>query len=194
MWFTSGNHEDFEALSGLSGTSGRQPDFVVDAYCRVRCIKDGNVIELDQELTVGALWGVDGDGQNRRTNLPKEAYISRRQADRLMANPFRVLLTHDAPVNAKRSGYGSETIADLIAVRQPAFAFFGHYRGAGTQIEGDFGVTRVYHMAGMELHGPGGSAESGSVGVLNWDGTSGEFEFISDDWLKTFTRHNWKWR
>ena len=194
MWFTSGNHEDFDALGRLSQASGRQRDFVVDAYGRVRGIKDGAIAELPGNLSVGALWGVDGEGLNHRTNLPKAGYIAQRSADELLIAPFEVLLTHDAPRDAKRTGYGSEIILSLIHLAQPRFAFFGHYKGRGQQIEQDYGRTRVYHLSGMELWGEGSSAEPGSVGILSWNNDAPEFEYVDDKWLKTFTRHNWKFR
>jgi Calcineurin-like phosphoesterase len=193
MWFTAGNHEDFEALAMLSGASGRASDFAIDAYGRVRCIKNGEILKLAEDLSIGALWGVDGDGRNCRRSLPTGACISQRKADLLLSNPFDVLLTHDAPAGAKRSQYGSEVLAALIQITRPSFAFFGHYKGAGSRIEG-FGPTALFHLAGMELRGPGGSAEEGCVGVLTWSSEARLFEFVDPAWLKTFTRHNWKWR
>jgi hypothetical protein len=192
LWFTAGNHEDFELLEGLAG-GGRGPDFAADAYGRVRGIKDGRVAEPVPGLRVGAVWGVDGAGRNARGNLPPRGYIRDRAADELLAaGPFDVLLAHDSPADARRAGYGSETLAHLIALARPAFAFFGHYKGAGGRVEGAFGRTAVYHMAGFELrHGRDGAAEPGSVGVLTWDG-GGAFEYVPADWLRRFTRHNWK--
>jgi hypothetical protein len=194
LWFTAGNHEDFEALQRLSQSAGREPDFAVDAYGRVRGIKNGDAAIVGDALRVGALWVVDGEGANRRTNLAKDAFLSRRKADQLLARSFDVLLTHDAPAHAKRFGYGSAIVNELIQLAQPAFAFFGHYKGEGARIDGDFGKTQLYHLAGMELRGPGGTAEAGCAGVLTWHADSGAFEFIDSAWLKTFSRHNWKWR
>lgn len=209
LWFTAGNHEDFEELQRLASASGRQPDFVVDAYCRVRGVKDGEVVALppigqiqflhaETEgpglLRVGAIWGVDGDRPNARQNLPKRGYIWKRSIDRLLHRPFDVLLSHDAPADARWPGYGSTTLRTLIELAQPAFAFFGHYGGDGRQVDQDFGRTRVYHMAGLELRGRDGCPSSGSVGVLTWGNETSTFDYIPDDWLKTFTRHNWKWR
>jgi hypothetical protein len=37
-------------------------------------------------------------------------------------------------------------------------------------------------------------AEPGSVGVLVWDGEAGTFEYVDEDWLRSFTRHNWRFR
>jgi hypothetical protein len=214
LWFTAGNHEDFKELERLALSSGKQPDFAVDAYCKVRGIKDGHVKVLPErstwviepppelaaqpadavpELRVGAVWGVDGDGPNGRKNLPPRGYIDHRAVDRLAWEEFDVLLSHDAPNDAKRVGYGSEALRALIGVAKPRFAFFGHYGGDGSWLEGEPGETQVYHLAGFELRTRDGHPETGSVGVLEHTGTDWEFNFIGDDDLKPFSRHNWKW-
>src|SRR5262249_39250578 len=42
LWFTAGNHEDFDALEMLVHGAGCSPDdFPVDCYHRVRCVRDG---------------------------------------------------------------------------------------------------------------------------------------------------------
>lgn len=105
-----------------------------------------------------------------------------------------MLLSHDAPRDAKRVGYGSELLASLIELAKPAFAFFGHYRGDGSKVHVDYGPTQVYHMAGFEMRERDGTPEPGSVGLLTWYGDRGEFDFLPRDWLQTFARHNWKWR
>jgi hypothetical protein len=54
LWFTAGNHEDFDALAGLESLGGRRSSsFVVDAYMLVRCIRDGQVETLPGTLRVG---------------------------------------------------------------------------------------------------------------------------------------------
>jgi hypothetical protein len=194
LWFTAGNHEDFDELERFAQASGNhQNDFAVDAYCRVRGIKDGAVHAFDSGLRTAAVWGIDGDGPNARQRVPARAYITERAVDRLTTQEFDVLLTHDAPKDAKRIGYGSELLATLIELAQPQFAFFGHYRGDGERSEKDYGDTEVYHLAGFEMSTRDGHPESGSVGVLEWDGADGTFEFLPDEDLKPFTRHNWKW-
>jgi hypothetical protein len=136
---------------------------------------------------------VDGAGPNARQRLPARGYISERAVDRLTTQAFDVLLTHDAPKDAKRLGCGSELLATLIELARPRFAFFGHYRGDGSRAVKDFGRTEVYHLAGFEMRTRDGHPESGSVGILEWADGKGAFEFIGDDELKPFTRHNWKW-
>lgn len=193
LWFTAGNHEDFDELEQLGRTTS-ESHYPVDAYGFVRCIRDGAVADLSGGIRVGAAWGVDGQGANRRTNLPPRGYIRERSIDQLLSSSFDVLLSHDAPRDAKRVGYGSELLASLIELAKPAFAFFGHYRGDGSESLVDYGPTRVYHMAGFELRERDGTPEPGSVGLLTWFGDRGEFDFLPSEWLKTFSRHNWKWR
>jgi hypothetical protein len=195
LWFTAGNHEDFAALDRLAAAAGREPDFAVDAYGRVRGIRDGRAVGFPGGPRVGAVWGVDGGGPNARQNLPPRGYIAEKAADRLLHEfgGCDVLLTHDAPRDAVRVGYGSEVLWALIGLARPAYAFFGHYHGDGHRAAGSYGATEVYHMAGLELRGRDGTPTPGSVGVLTWDDPP-RFEFVPASWLKTFTRHNWKWR
>lgn len=194
LWFTAGNHEDFDELERFARASGKgRNDFAVDAYGRVRGIKDGAVHAFPCGLKTAAVWGVDGRGPNARQKLPPRGYIAEKAVDRLALEAFDVLLMHDAPKDAKRTGYGSDRLLALIEFAQPRFAFFGHYSGAGGRIERDFGRTEVYHLAGFELRTREGHPERGSVGVLEWDGTDGTFALLGDEDLKPFTRHNWKW-
>lgn len=194
LWFTAGNHEDFDVLARLSRGSANSSTFTVDHYRMVNAVQNGRVTELEGGLRVAAVWGVDGHESNRRKNLPEQGYISERAIDRLLREPFDVLLCHDAPFCAKRPGFGSKLLAMLIELSRPAFCFFGHYKGEGGPSVVSFAPSRVFHMAGMELQGRGQTTEAGSVGVLSWQGGQGEFEHLDPDWLRTFTRSNWKWR
>jgi Calcineurin-like phosphoesterase len=193
LWFTAGNHEDFAELERYAHGHANSSHFPVDHYCRVNCIQDGRVTETASPR-VAAVWGVDGGESTRRTNLPDRGYIRERMVDRLLRQPFDVLLCHDAPYSAKRAGFGSKLLAMLIELATPAFAFFGHYKGEGSRSLVNYGRTEVYHLAGFELRGPGNTAEVGSVGVLTWRDGTGVFEYVDPAWLRTFTRHNWKYR
>jgi len=193
LWFTAGNHEDFDELERFARASGPQADFAVDAYCRVHGIKDGEVHPFDCGTKVAAVWGVDGDGANSRHNLPPRGYIAERAVNQLATETFDVLLMHDAPEGGKRVWYGSELLRSLIELAQPRFGFFGHYRGDGSRSQQDYRRTEVYHLAGFEMRTRDGHPESGSVGVLEWADGEGTFAFIDDEELKPFTRHNWKW-
>ncbi len=194
LWFTAGNHEDFDDLARLSSAHTKFDTFPVDHYYMVNAIQNGRVTELAGGLRVAAIWGVDGAETSRRTNLPDRGYISEKAIDALLRQSFDVLLCHDAPYSAKRVGFGSKLLAMLIELSRPAFCFFGHYKGEGGPSMVNFAPTGVFHMAGFEMRGRGQTTEVGSVGVLRWADGRGEFEHLDPTWLKTFTRSNWKWR
>jgi hypothetical protein len=111
----------------------------------------------------------------------------------LQHSDFDVLLTHDAPTTARRALCTTASVAIRAIIRdaEPRFAFFGHYRGNGCLVEGDFGRTRVHHMAGMELRRKSLFAEEGSVGVLRWADGEGHFAYLDSTWLMNFPRTNW---
>jgi hypothetical protein len=194
LWFIAGNHEDFDALESLSHGAGcTRDDFPVDYYQRVHCVRDGHVVDLPGGLRLGGLWGIDDEAPNARRRLPSRAYINRRSANKLAASSFDVLLTHESPRDAVFDGSGSEAITELLRTRRPLFAFFGHYHSALTLEEGFIAPTALHLIQGLEFRGPGNSAEDESVGVLRWgeEGTTGQFEYVASDWLRTVTRHNW---
>ncbi len=192
LWFTAGNHENYDLLMALERGAGREADsFTVDAYGRLRCICDGRVVVLPGGLRVGALWGIDDKAPKARERLASRARVSRRATEALSRGGFDVLLTHEAPRDAVLAGNGSEAIGDLLRCARPEYAFFGHYHRTGRPIEGDFGGTRVFHLGHLELDS---RAEEGSVGVLTWEDGAGDFAYLDPAWLRTVTRHNWRHR
>src|SRR5262245_49339098 len=192
MWFTAGNHEDYDLLKEWEQGAGRAADsFVVDAYGKVRCIRDGHVAVLPGGLRIGALWGIDDQAPKARERIPPRARISRRGTMALSGAHFDVLLAHESPRDAILADSGSEEIGLVIRCARPAFAFFGHYHSIGRRVEGNFGDTCVYHLSHLDLRS---RAEEGSVGVLTWNGGAGDFAYLDPAWLRTVTRHNWKHR
>jgi hypothetical protein len=192
LWFTAGNHEDYELLKDLERRAGRSADsFAVDAYDKVRCIRDGRVATLPGGLRVGALWGIDDRAPRARRRIPPRGKISHRGPVALSCARFDVLLTHESPRDAVLPESGSEAIGTVLRWARPALAFFGHYHRTGARVEGDFGGTQVYHLSHLELRS---RAEEGSVGVLTWAGGAGAFTYLDPAWLRTVTRHNWKHR
>ncbi len=190
LWFTAGNHEDFEELAEMATReTATDVDFPVDAYQRVRCIGDGEVVELPGGLRVGALWGIDDEAPGARRSATGRAVIQRRSATRLGAQKFDVLLSHDGPLGAIFPDSGSAALRALLQEARPAFSFFGHYGRKGAAVPFSPGVSRVYHLGGMQLQN---HAEPGSVGLLTWKKGEGRFEYLDAAWLKTFTRHNWQ--
>jgi hypothetical protein len=188
LWFTTGNHEDYDALEALDrGPGSTADDFPVDAYGKVRCIKDGHVVSLPGGLRVAALWGIDPGSRQKTPRTIRE-----RSAWSLAFTPFDVLLTHDAPRDLVYPDSGSEAISLCIEEAKPSFAFFGHYHPGDRLVTTEKGPTRIFHLHGLELQGAGGTAEPGSVGVLRWEGDKGRFDYLEAAWLRTVTRHNWR--
>jgi hypothetical protein len=194
LWFTAGNHEDYEALDALTHGAGCTPDdFPVDYYQRVRCLRDGHIASLPGGLRVGALWGIDDRAPNARRKTPR-GRISQRSATMLSYETFDILLTHDSPRDAMIADAGSDAITAIVQQAHPAFAFFGHYHGHGRLDECEFAPTQVFHLDGLEFRARGGCAEPGSVGILRWCERGGQFEYLDAAWLRTITRHNWRHR
>jgi hypothetical protein len=195
MWFVAGNHEDHERLADRYGLPGSgEDDFPVDRYHRVRCVVSGGVVELPHGLRVAGVWGVDDEAPGCRRNISRLMRIDPRRARQLAVKSFDVLLSHESPRDAMVLDAGSEHLSFAIQRARPAFAFFGHYHGEGRLDECDLGRTRAYHLAGLEFRGRSGCAEERCVGVLRWEGGSGEFEYVDPRWLRTFTLHNWATR
>jgi hypothetical protein len=193
LWFTAGNHEDFDALAQCE-RPGRnlESSFTMDAYGFVRCIRDGRVETLPGLLRVGALWGIDDKAPNARRKTPERGRIRESSVTALTGSSFDVVLSHDGPRDATLVGSGSEELGVLIDRSQPTFAFFGHYGNRYGQIGGTVGGTQVYQLAGFEMRRYGSCAEAGSVGLLTWEESTGTFEYLDGAWLRGFTRHNWK--
>jgi hypothetical protein len=194
LWFTAGNHEDFDALDRLGRQERQGTSFAVDAYERVACIKDGSVETIPGGLRVGALWGIDDQAPNARRKKHPLGRIRDSSLTKLAGARFDVLLSHDGPRDAVLVNSGSEGLTTLLALARPRFAFFGHYGSRFGQVEVGAGRTQVYHLAGMEMRRNGSTAEAGSVGLLTWEDGEGNFEYLDDAWLRTFTRHNWRHR
>ena len=181
LWFTAGNHEDYELLREYESGAGRGADsFAVDAYGKVRCVRDGRVAELPGGLRVGALWGIDDRAPRARRRIPPGGRIRHRSTAALSGARFDVLLSHESPRDAVLEGHGSEEIGSLIHCARPAFAFFGHYGGRFGRVGATTGGTRVYHLAGFEMRRGGSCAEVGSVGLLTWESGSGTFEYLEE--------------
>jgi hypothetical protein len=192
MWFIAGNHEDHALLESLQAGSGAtRDDFPVDYYARVRCIRDGHVVTLPGGLRVGGLWGIDDQARNARRNTPAGGKISPRSAVKLSYASFDVLLTHESPRDAMIPGAGSEEIDMILHCAEPSFAFFGHYHCEYRLEAAAFSPSQLYHLHGLEMRGPAGTAELHSVGVLCWNERDHSFAYLDPTWLRTFTRHNW---
>jgi|ERR1017187_917244 Icc-related predicted phosphoesterase len=191
--FVPGNHEDFDFLNALKKANGQQT-FPVDCYRRFNCIQDGAVIPICGEdgncLRVAGIWGIEN-------TIPRAPYkinpASIRQLESLGEKQFDLLLTHDAPAGAYPDG-GSKLITLIIKACQPEIHLFGHVhpplgrhqyytQGARTRSfilkDVSFGKTKCENL-------------SGSLGLLDWDGSSTRVCMVTDDWLKQMHYQTWE--
>ena len=91
LWFTAGNHEDFDALAGRERDGGRGSEsFAVDAYGFVRCIRDGRVETLPGPMRVGAVWGIDDRAPRARRKTREQGRIR----DSSLTAPDRLGVRH----------------------------------------------------------------------------------------------------
>ncbi|MBS0206289.1 MAG: metallophosphatase family protein [Planctomycetes bacterium] len=191
LYFIAGNHEDHELLQ--RHRRSRDSAWPVDDFHRLWCIDDGRTLKLPSGLTVGGLWGIDGDAPKARRIRSPRVQIDPAAAERLQSGQrFDVLLTHESPRDAIWLDSGSLEIADVIAQVQPQLAFFGHYHTPGRLADCDFGRTRVYWMTGLELQQDGTKAEPQSVGLLTEVNGTCTFSYLCEAWLADFTRQNWQ--
>jgi hypothetical protein len=159
LWFTCGNHEDFDALAGPSA-GGDSTSFPAEACLRVQCLRDGAVTTLPCGLRIGSLWGIDARAPNARRKAAPRATIRLRLATQLSGEPFDVLLTHESARDAVWEGSGSEEITALLSLARPAFHFFGHYSGKGRRMGGRLrcnpGLSHGRHGTGRTRRQRGG--------------------------------------
>jgi len=164
MWFTAGNHEDYDALKDRERGSGREADdswSMLMASCAAFATA---MLPPCREGCASAPFGestivLRGPATGFRP-APASAGAAQWPCALRTSTCF---LPMESPRDAILVDQGSEEIGEVIRFGQPAFAFFGHYHPTGNRVEGDFGVTRVYHFSHLELRT---RAEPGSVGAL----------------------------
>lgn len=74
LWFTAGNHEEYELLLKRERSAGREANsFAADCYSKLRCVRDGHVALLPGSLRLGALWGIDDRAPRARQQIPRHS-------------------------------------------------------------------------------------------------------------------------
>ena len=141
LWFTAGNHEDFDALAVQERNGDRRsPSFAVDAYLFVRCIRDGRVETLPGSLRVGALWGIDDKAPNARRKTPERGRIRESSITALagtaLRRPAHARWTEGCRPGRKRerwdrhlAGPGAAGVRLLRSLWEPLWSSRGYDRG-----------------------------------------------------------------
>jgi hypothetical protein len=185
LWFTAGNHEDYDLLKE------RAPRRPGGGQFPGRCLRQAALRPRRPRRRAAGRAARGGVVGHRRPRPPADTAARPPQPPQRGGARFDVLLTHESPRDAVHADSGSDDIDAVIRAARPAFAFFGHYHRTGRQVEGDFGATRVYHLSHLELDS---RAEEASAGVLTWEGGAGDFAYVDPAWLHTVTRSNWRQR
>jgi Icc-related predicted phosphoesterase len=193
IFFVPGNHEDYAFLEAEQRASD-QATFTVDCYRRFHCIRDGAVINLPghdgNRLRVAGIWGIE-------KTLPQAPYqlkpdIVRKLVSRGEGN-FDFLLTHDAPAVAYPTG-GSEAVTRVIRACKPSIHLFGHVHPVDGRHQ--YNVpnirTRSFLLRDISFGKKGDENLSGTMAILDWDGTDTQFELVQDNWIKRMRRGNWE--
>jgi Icc-related predicted phosphoesterase len=196
--FVPGNHEDYEYLAAASkqGPTGGAPEgtFPVDCYHRFHAINDGAIVTIigtdSCRLRIAGLWGIE----HTRANAPYK--ISPRAVQRLHRcgrESFDLLVTHDAPAGAYPTG-GSELISGIIKACSPRAHVFGHVN----VLKGihEFSVagsgTKSFIFRNVTFGQSGRGKLLGTMGILEWDGSTAHVTVVEDGWIKQMRADNWQ--
>ena len=193
IFFVPGNHEDYAFLEAKQRAS-EQEIFTVDYYRRFSCIRDGAVINLrgydGNCLRIAGIWGIE-------KTVPQAPYqikpdIIRKLVSRGEDN-FDILLTHDAPAVAYPRD-GSDAVTRVIRACKPSIHLFGHVRPVGGRHQ--YNVpnirTRSFLLRDVSFGKKLDENLSGTMAILDWDGTDTRFELVQDNWIKRMRCGNWE--
>ncbi len=129
---------------------------------------------------VAALGGI-ADPDGGPAEGPKPDHYTRAELLALagLPGPIDVLLTHDAPRDVLLPGAGSRDVAELIALRAPAFHFCGHYHESGRALPAP-APTRSFQLDTTRHDRRTGLVREGCFGILDWRGTieGSRFDFV----------------
>lgn len=192
--FVPGNHEDYDYIIATGAQSAArnapQNTFPVGCYKRVHCVRDGAIVEIhgqdNARLRITGIWGIE----NARAGAP---YKIKTDAVQHGKKSFDVLLTHDAPAEAYSHG-GSALITKVIRSCQPSIHLFGHVHPIGGTHE--FSLpdcpTKSFVLENVVFGTRGRDGLNGSMGLLDWDGSTAKVEIVRESWLSQMRPGNWE--
>lgn len=176
VYFTRGNHEDFDLLN-------EHQDASIDPGGRLRHLRDGTVHLMgtgDDSVLVAGLGGIEPPNvkQSKWEVHVGERYVDPNAVEILLGKEpgsVDVLITHDAPWGhglKDNPETGSKMVKEVVEHLQPRFHFYGHYSNPPAPF--DLGATRCVGLR-QELDSIG---EVGAPAVID-----------SNDWsIRSFPR------
>lgn len=197
-----GNHEDHEFLNQLEAQT-QLPRFAVDCYQRIFICKTGKLQTFEINKTRLNLVGIG------RIGLPAHKKISTNQTyiqwyektllEKLKQHPqvkqegIDILITHDSPLDFVTPDFGMPEIHDFLMHHQPIYHFFGH-TGTPFQLQlFDNNVTQSCKIAELTW-GKNSLLPEGCMVLIDWKNRfDNQIQVITDEWLKEYTREDWKY-
>jgi hypothetical protein len=193
IYFVPGNHEDYEFLNAKRMATA-QKTFAVDCYRRLHCIRDGAIVRIQGRdgncVRVAGIWGIEN-------TKPHAAYkinpASTGHLESLGKDEFDVLLTHDAPAEAYPD-MGSKLIIRVIKACQPSIHLFGHVHPIRGRHEFSLAGSRTksFILKDVSFGKSRNEDLSGSLGILDWDGSVARVSVATDPWLKQMRYQTWE--
>jgi hypothetical protein len=166
----------------------------VDCYQRVHCVRDGAIVEIHGQdkarFRIAGIWGIE----NARAGAPYRIKTGAVQQLVTEGNrSFDLLLTHDAPAEAYPQG-GSALITRVIRSCQPSIHLFGHVHPIGDMHELSLPdcPTKSFVLKSVSFGTPGRDGLIGSMGLLDWDGSTAKVEIVRESWLSQLRPGNWE--
>lgn len=202
-----GNHEDHDFLNQLE-IQTQAPRFSVDCYQRIFVCKTGElqVFPLDAMTNQKENLNIVGIGRvglpSHKNSGDNQKYIQpyeRTALAQLTKHPIinqegvDILITHDSPLDFVMPGWGMQDIRDFLMYHQPSYHFFGH-TGTPYHLQlFDNKVTQSCKIAELSWE-KNGLLPKGCMVLINWQNRfEHQIEVIDDDWLKEYTRTDWKY-
>jgi predicted phosphodiesterase len=190
LYFITGNHEDFDFLNSCADK--RHASVPIDAYHKINYIANGKVFTYTKEkekIIVGALGGVDRSTIERPERKHPDAYFTDKEIQELsLHREINILLTHHGSITKKE--IFSEKIQALRNSTRPQYHFYGHlHKEESIQKEGNTFLVQL-NLLGFRRNS--GILTKQAFGVLDWhDKKNHKFEFVSDEWVKEYTKYTW---
>jgi hypothetical protein len=193
LFFIKGNHEDFNFLEGLQGEKGLPVP--IDKNHMILFLRNGGIFEVDLgdgvKISVGALGGIAKDGSSGID--ARSPFYTKSEVRKLRAagRQVDIFLTHDVPFDSYYEETGSRDIRELLLDLEPVYHFCGHYHQPGEKLEvgpgtASFLLNEVNFRKRQVLN-------PDCFGILRWrDRTVHSFELADYDWIKQFTRDNFR--
>ena len=168
----AGNHDEFSAIRNSVETKSSVP-IPLDPHGLFKCVPDGFSLEVGEE-TIGFCEG--GDPEALQHNHPKS---------------IDILVSHEGGfgvgADADNLAEGPQDLLKYLRISKPRYHVFGHFHHP-------VAPRKVYETECIQVASVVSNPRDPKLQVINkgcigaLDTETGDFEFVSGDWLSTYKR------